>query len=52
MPEGTHTYPTRFFAWVLVLSIPFYIWGVFWPVHGLPLGLPAMINTSFSLFPN
>jgi len=26
---------------VLLLSVPFYVWGVFWPVHGLPLGLPA-----------
>jgi uncharacterized protein len=35
------SHPFRFFFWVLLLSTPFYVWGVFWPVHGLPLGLPA-----------
>lgn len=34
-------HPLQFFAWVLGFSAPFYVWGVLWPVHGLPLGLPA-----------
>ena len=33
-------HPLRFLGWVLLLSIPFYVWGVFWPIEGLPLGLP------------
>ncbi len=33
--------PYLFFGWVLLLSAPFYVWGVFWPVRGLPYGLPA-----------
>jgi uncharacterized protein len=40
----THTLNSRllsYFAWVLVLSVPFYVWGVVAPVHGLPFGLPA-----------
>lgn len=41
MPERSQANPTRFFAWVLALSVPFYIWGVLWPIHGLPLGLPV-----------
>ncbi len=36
-------HPFQFFGWVLLLSIPFYVWGVFWPVHGLPFGFPAMV---------
>ncbi len=34
--------PFRFFIWLLLLSMPFYIWGALWPVHGLPFGLPAI----------
>jgi hypothetical protein len=34
-------HPLRFFGWVLLLSIPFYAWGVFWPIEGLPFGLPV-----------
>jgi membrane protease YdiL (CAAX protease family) len=31
----------RFLGWVLLLSISFYVWGVFWPIDGLlPFGLP------------
>ena len=33
-------HPLRFFGWVLLLSIPFYVWGVLWPI-ALPLGLPV-----------
>ena len=33
-------HPLRFFGWVLLLSIPFYVWGVLWPIE-LPLGLPV-----------
>ena len=33
--------PFFFFAWVLALSVPFYVWGVLAPVRGLPFGLPA-----------
>lgn len=33
--------PARFFVYVLVLSVPFYVWGVFWPMHWFPLGLPV-----------
>lgn len=40
-PADLRPRPFRFFVWVLLLSVPFYIWGVFWPVHGLPFGLPA-----------
>jgi membrane protease YdiL (CAAX protease family) len=32
----------RFFFWVLLLSLPFYAAGAYWPVHGLPFGLPAI----------
>lgn len=38
---GNGVNPYRFFGWVLLLSAPFYVWGVFWPVRGLPYGLPA-----------
>jgi hypothetical protein len=34
-------HPLRFFGWVLLLSIPFYAWGVFWPIEALPFGLPV-----------
>ncbi len=30
----------RFFLWVAVLTLPFYAWGIFFPVSGLPFGLP------------
>jgi membrane protease YdiL (CAAX protease family) len=33
----------RFFAWVLALSIPFYVCGAFWPVRRLPFGLPVTV---------
>jgi membrane protease YdiL (CAAX protease family) len=33
----------QFFCWVLVSSLPLYIWGIFWPIHGLPFGLPATV---------
>lgn len=42
MRLGDHAaHPFRFFGWVLLISIPFYAWGVFWPVRGLPFGLPV-----------
>jgi len=41
--EGSPTRVFRFFAWVLALSVPFYVWGVVWPVRGLPFGLPATV---------
>ena len=44
MPQAENAaHPFRFFGWVLLLSAPFYIWGVFWPVRGLPFGLPATV---------
>jgi membrane protease YdiL (CAAX protease family) len=34
-------HPLHFLGWALLLSIPFYVWGVFWPIDGLlPFGLP------------
>jgi hypothetical protein len=36
-------HPLRFFGWVLLLSIPFYAWGVFWPIEALPFGLPVSV---------
>lgn len=33
----------RFFAWVFAWSLPFYAWGIIWPVRGLPFGLPATV---------
>jgi poly(3-hydroxybutyrate) depolymerase/membrane protease YdiL (CAAX protease family) len=33
-------HPLRFLGWVLLLSIPFYVWGIFWPIQVLPFGLP------------
>ena len=35
--------PSGYFLWVLLLSVPFYVWGVYWPVRGLPFGLPATV---------
>jgi membrane protease YdiL (CAAX protease family) len=35
-------HPLRFFGWVLLLSIPFYVWGVLWPIE-LPFGLPVSV---------
>jgi membrane protease YdiL (CAAX protease family) len=29
-----------YFTWTLLLSIPFYAWGLKWPVQSLPYGLP------------
>jgi uncharacterized protein len=40
---GPDTQPMRFFAWTLALSIPFFVWGVLWPVEGLPFGLPVSV---------
>jgi membrane protease YdiL (CAAX protease family) len=34
----------RFFGWVLLLSIPFYAWGIFWPIEALPFGLPVSVT--------
>ena len=39
--KDSTAHPFLFFGGVLAFSIPFYVWGVFWPVHGLPYGLPA-----------
>ena len=36
-------HPIRFLAWTLVLSIPFHVWSVLWPVRGLPFGLPVSV---------
>ncbi len=36
-------HPIRMFTWTLALSIPFYVWGILWPVDGLPLGLPVSV---------
>ncbi len=41
MPENPHSKFLAYFASVLILSVPFYIWGVVAPVRGLPFGLPA-----------
>jgi uncharacterized protein len=38
-----------YFAWTLALSIPFYFWGLLWPVHSLPYGLP--ISAAMILLP-
>jgi membrane protease YdiL (CAAX protease family) len=35
-------HPLRFLGWVLLLSIPFYVWGVLWPIE-LPFGLPVSV---------
>lgn len=29
-----------FFLWAALLTLPFYAWGIFFPVGGLPFGLP------------
>lgn len=39
-----------FFVLVLVLSVPFYIWGAFFPVAGLPFGLPISFLMIFVPF--
>jgi CAAX protease family protein len=36
--------PWRFLVSVLAFSIPFYVWGIFWPHRGLPFGLPATVT--------
>lgn len=33
--------PLAFLAWILLLSIPIYAWGIFYPISGLPYGLPG-----------
>lgn len=35
--------PSTYFAWVTLLSLPFWLWGVVWPVHALPFGLPVSV---------
>ena len=37
------SHPIRFLAWTLVLSIPFHVWSVLWPVEGLPFRLPISV---------
>ena len=37
------SHPQRFLAWALLLSIPFHVWGVLWPVEGLPFRLPVSV---------
>lgn len=42
----------KFLVLILVLSIPFYVWGAYFPVAGLPFGLPIsflMILVPFTL---
>lgn len=42
----------KFLGWILVLSIPFYLLGILFPVGGLPFGLPIsflMISVPFVL---
>lgn len=44
---------TRYFVFlilILILSIPFYIWGAFFPVEGLPFGLPISFLMIFVPF--
>lgn len=41
---------TQYFGAVLLLSVPFYVWTVFWPVGGLPFGLP--ISFLMIMFPS
>ena len=41
MTDNPNSRLLSYFAWVLVLSIPFFVWGVVAPVRGLPFGLPA-----------
>jgi membrane protease YdiL (CAAX protease family) len=40
-PAENSPHPLRFFGWVLLLSIPFHAWGIFWPIEALPFGLPV-----------
>jgi membrane protease YdiL (CAAX protease family) len=35
--------PVLFLASTLLLSIPFHVWSVLWPVEGLPFGLPIAV---------
>jgi len=37
---NANAHPARFFALLIVLSVPFYVWGVLWPLNWLPFGLP------------
>ena len=39
-----------FLVLALVFSIPFYIWGAFFPVAGLPFGLPISFLMIFVPF--
>lgn len=32
--------PLAYLVWVILLSVPFWLWGIVWPVQQLPLGLP------------
>jgi hypothetical protein len=40
---GPDAQPVRVFVWTLALSSPFYVWDMFWPIQGLPFGLPASV---------
>lgn len=33
--------PLRALGLILILSVPIYVWGVFYPIKGLPFGLPG-----------
>lgn len=37
------SHPLLMLALVLVLSLPIYVWGVLYPIAGLPLGLPGTV---------
>lgn len=39
-----------FLLLTLILSVPFYIWGAFFPVKGLPFGLPISFLMIFIPF--
>ncbi len=32
---------SSYFVWTLLFSVPFYVWGLLWPLHSLPYGLPV-----------
>jgi len=40
-PDEKVTHPLQFLSWVLLFSIPFYLWGVVWPIEVLAFGLPV-----------
>lgn len=39
-----------FLLFILIFSVPFYIWGAFFPVEGLPFGLPISFLMIFVPF--